>query len=99
MRRFIIFILLLTVGLLQTKAEYITVDGTQRMYIVYKPNNLGTNRPLFISCHGANQDVYYMKNTQMRMEPWLTLPSFSSSFRRALTSVGTYRAIATSTLY
>lgn len=68
MRRFIIFILLLTVGLLQTKAEYITVDGTQRMYIVYKPNNLGTNRPLFISCHGANQDVYYMKNTQMKME-------------------------------
>ncbi len=48
--------------------ESITVDGTQRTYLVYKPANLEAQRPLLISCHGANQDAYYMKNEQMKME-------------------------------
>ncbi len=39
----------------------LTVDGTQRNYIVYVPKNLGENRPLLISCHGMNQDAAYQK--------------------------------------
>lgn len=45
-----------------TKADNITVNGTQRNYIVYAPNNLGEGRPLLISCHGMNQDANYQKN-------------------------------------
>ena len=48
-------------------ADNITVDGTQRNYLVYVPNNLGENRPLFISCHGMNQDAAYMRDVQMVM--------------------------------
>lgn len=35
MKKFIIAILLLAAGLLPTKADNITVDGTSRSYIVY----------------------------------------------------------------
>ena len=38
-----------------------TVDGKQRNYVTYVPENLGTNRPLLISCHGMNQDANYQK--------------------------------------
>ena len=44
------------------QAENITVDGVQRNYIVYAPSNLGSKRPLLISCHGMNQDANYQKN-------------------------------------
>ena len=66
MKKFIIAILLLTAGLLPTKADNITVDGTSRSYIAYAPQNLGENRPLFIFCHGSGQDANYMLNTQFR---------------------------------
>ena len=49
------------VSLQQLQADNITVNGTQRSYIVYAPKNLGTNRPLLISCHGMNQDANYQK--------------------------------------
>jgi poly(3-hydroxybutyrate) depolymerase len=62
------FTILLLAGLVPVLADNITVDGVQRNYIVYAPNNLGTNRPLLISCHGSNQDANYQKNTQMKME-------------------------------
>ena len=68
MKRTVFFLLAFTAILLSVKADNITVNGTQRSYIVYKPNNLGQNRPMLISCHGANQDANYMKNTQMKME-------------------------------
>lgn len=66
MKHSILFILLFIVGLLQIKAENITVDGTSRSYLVYAPSNLGENRPLFIFCHGSGQDANYMLNTQFR---------------------------------
>ena len=66
MKKFIIAILLLAAGLLPTKADNITVDGTSRSYIAYAPQNLGENRPLFIFCHGSGQDANYMLNTQFR---------------------------------
>ena len=52
---------LLVASLLPMQAENITVGGTQRNYVVYVPKNLGTNRPLLISCHGMNQDANYQK--------------------------------------
>jgi poly(3-hydroxybutyrate) depolymerase len=39
----------------------ITVGGKVRNYLEYIPANLGTNRPLLISCHGMNQDAAYQK--------------------------------------
>ena len=46
---------------LTVSAEDITVDNTKRNYIVYAPKNLGTGRPLLISCHGMNQDADYQR--------------------------------------
>ena len=46
---------------MQAQTQYITVDNTQRNYLVYVPKNLGENRPLLISCHGMNQDAAYQK--------------------------------------
>jgi poly(3-hydroxybutyrate) depolymerase len=57
----LIVALALTAGALQLKAQSITVDGTQRKYIVYVPKNLGQKKPLLISCHGMNQDPNYQK--------------------------------------
>ena len=42
-------------------AENIKVNNTNRSYIVYAPKNLGSGRPLLISCHGMNQDANYQK--------------------------------------
>ena len=66
MKKLFTAFLLLTAGLLSAKADNITVDGTSRSYIVYAPQNLGENRPLFIFCHGSGQDANYMLNTQFR---------------------------------
>ena len=66
MKKTILFLFLLTVGLLPGKAENITVDGISRSYIAYAPSNLGEKRPLFIFCHGSGQDANYMLNTQFR---------------------------------
>ena len=43
------------------QAETLIVDNTTRDYIVYAPKNLGSQRPLLISCHGMNQDAGYQK--------------------------------------
>lgn len=57
------FLLLLALlALISAKADNITVDGTQRNYLIYVPKNLGAKRPLLISCHGMNQDAAYQKN-------------------------------------
>ncbi len=63
MKRYLLTIITLAVCLCYTaKAQkYITVDGVQRNYLEYVPKNLGTNRPLLISCHGMNQDAAYQK--------------------------------------
>jgi poly(3-hydroxybutyrate) depolymerase len=70
MKHFGLLFLIVLAFHLTSKAQLqtITVDGTQRTYLVYAPNNLGEQRPLLISCHGANQDANYMKNTQMVMD-------------------------------
>ena len=44
------------------QAETLIVDNTTRDYIVYAPKNLGSQRPLLISCHGMNQDAAYQRN-------------------------------------
>ena len=61
MKRNLILALFAVAAMLPGKAENITVNGTQRNYIVYAPKNLGENRPLLISCHGMNQDANYQK--------------------------------------
>ena len=60
MRR-ILFVLLSLLSFVSAQADDITVDGTKRNYIVYAPSNLGSKRPLLISCHGMNQDAAYQK--------------------------------------
>ena len=61
MKRNLILALFAVAAMLPGKADNITVNGTQRNYIVYAPKNLGENRPLLISCHGMNQDANYQK--------------------------------------
>ena len=39
--------------------EKLKVGGTEREYKIYVPKDLGTKRPLLISCHGMNQDAAY----------------------------------------
>ena len=58
----ILFLLLVAGWQSLLRAENITVNGTVRNYIVYAPKNLGTGRPLLISCHGMNQDAAYQKD-------------------------------------
>lgn len=59
-------LLLLTAGLMPAKAVNITVNGQQRSYNVYAPQNLGENRPLLIFCHGYNQDANWIQNNEFR---------------------------------
>ena len=61
MKRNLILAFFAVAAMLPGKADNITVNGTQRNYIVYAPKNLGENRPLLISCHGMNQDANYQK--------------------------------------
>ena len=60
MKRIITFFLVLMAAL-SLNAEDIVVNGTTRNFISYVPRNLGTKRPLLISCHGMNQDAAYQK--------------------------------------
>lgn len=55
-------LLLALLALISAKADDITVNGTRRNYQVYAPKNLGSKRPLLISCHGMNQDAAYQRN-------------------------------------
>lgn len=63
---FLTMLLLLTAGQVSVRADNITVGGQSRSYIVYAPQNLGEKRPLFIFCHGRDQDANYMINTQFK---------------------------------
>lgn len=63
---FLTMLLLLTAGLMPAKAVNITVNGQQRSYNVYAPQNLGENRPLLIFCHGYNQDANWIQNNEFR---------------------------------
>ncbi|MBR6181614.1 MAG: hypothetical protein IKQ77_10420 [Prevotella sp.] len=60
MKRLLI-IFAMALCLLSLSAESIRVGQLNRSYITYVPRNLGTNRPLLISCHGMNQDANYQK--------------------------------------
>ena len=51
--------------------------GVERQYFLYVPDLLTSNSPIFISCHGMNQDYQYQKTNQM---PWLTLMADTASF-------------------
>ena len=42
-------------------AGSVKVGNTERTYLQYVPKQLGTKRPLLISCHGMNQDAPYQK--------------------------------------
>ena len=68
MKQVILFLFLITAGILTMKADNITVDGLNRSYNVYAPNNLGENRPLLIFCHGYNQDANWMQNNEFKNE-------------------------------
>ena len=68
MKQTILSILLLVAAIMPMKAANITVDGTNRTYNVYAPNNLGENRPLLIFCHGYNQDANWMQNNEFKNE-------------------------------
>ena len=66
MKKAILSLILLTAAIMPMKAANITVDGTNRTYNVYAPNNLGENRPLLIFCHGYNQDANWMQNSEFK---------------------------------
>ncbi len=59
--RKLLLLLFLSAWLLPVQAVDITVDNIKRNYLVYVPKNLGSKRPLLISCHGMNQDAAYQK--------------------------------------
>ncbi len=42
-------------------AGSVKVGSTERTYLQYVPKQLGSKRPLLISCHGMNQDAPYQK--------------------------------------
>ena len=60
-------------------AETINVDNTNRNYVVYAPKDLGTGRPLLISCHGMNQDANYQKS-QLKIESIADTAKFVTVF-------------------
>ena len=63
--------LLLLVAICATgwaQLQKLTVNGTERTYLEYAPKNLGENRPLFIFCHGYNQDAGWMMNNEFKNE-------------------------------
>ena len=68
MKKNILLLLLLVVGIVSAKADNITVNGTSRSYNVIVPKNLGENRPLLIFCHGYNQDANWMQNSEFKNE-------------------------------
>ena len=46
MKQIVFSFLLLMAGMVSVQADNITVNGTNRSYNVYAPQNLGENRPL-----------------------------------------------------
>lgn len=51
----------------------------QREYVSYVPQNLGSKRPLLISCHGMNQDANYQKG-MMDLQPIADTAKFVTVF-------------------
>ena len=66
MKKSILLLFLLIAAMASVQADNITVDGVNRSYNVYAPNNLGENRPLLIFCHGYNQDANWMQNSEFK---------------------------------
>lgn len=62
MKKIVVLLFVFTLMHIPICADNIVVDNTTRNYIVYAPKNLGTQRPLLISCHGMNQDAGYQKD-------------------------------------
>ena len=61
---FTIIISILTISMVtnaQTR-KTITSEGQKREYLQYAPSELGSKRPLIISCHGMNQSAQYQWN-------------------------------------
>ena len=61
---FTIIISILTISMVtnaQTR-KTITSGGQKREYLQYAPSDLGSKRPLIISCHGMNQSAQYQWN-------------------------------------
>ncbi len=48
--------------------EYVMMGNTQREYVSYVPQNLGSKRPLLVACHGMNQNTVWMKG-YMDLQP------------------------------
>ncbi len=62
---FTIIISILTISMVtnaQTR-KTITSEGQKREYLQYAPSDLGSKRPLIISCHGMNQSAKYQWDT------------------------------------
>ena len=62
MKRLLYSVVFLLMTTMAVKADDIVVDNINRNYIVYAPKDLGTKRPLLISCHGMNQDAGYQRD-------------------------------------
>ena len=81
MKKLLLFIAALCCAVMASAAQYnalktIHSGGVSRQYFLYVPDNLKPNSPMFISCHGMNQDYQYQK-TQMR---WLPLSADTASY-------------------
>ena len=48
--------------ILEPTAGSVMVGSTERTYLQYVPKQLGSKRPLLISCHGMNQDAAYQRD-------------------------------------
>lgn len=57
-----LFCFLLISNNLKSQIEDIKVGITTRKMLVYAPSGIKENRPLLLSLHGLNQDIYYQQN-------------------------------------
>jgi len=63
MKKLLLSLFLCMLGLTTLQAqEKLTSGGIERQMIVYAPKNLGENRPLLISMHGASQGMDYQRD-------------------------------------
>lgn len=63
MKKLLLSLFLCMLGLTMLHAqEKLTSGGIERQMIVYAPKNLGENRPLLISMHGASQGMDYQRD-------------------------------------
>jgi poly(3-hydroxybutyrate) depolymerase len=81
MKKSFLFIAALCCAVMASAAQYnalktIQSGGVSRQYFLYVPDNLKPNSPMFISCHGMDQDYQYQK-TQMK---WMPSSADTASF-------------------